>query len=277
MKYSPPLTKEERLLLQSTHLNIRVGVVSPYLAHAIGSINELQRTCLFDEVAVLEQMNKVDVIATINNNYRGDKRGEKFSLHLPDDPSKKIDIDVYYTLGGPRAGVDESKQYFDRLAVEIINAVRALFGHDNSMISDSMTGISNGESSCRNISEPAKVMSFMSMSQDEEEPLVNALWGGSEEMIGFWIYDDPGKCPQIRKQESSLVFAVPREGIGGNLINVKDLVYCYELNGDSKCCCGFVEMEFFPEKKQYRGRISVEMSDNTTREGYFIAGYCPPG
>ena len=132
LKHTPPLTQDEHLLLQSTHFNARVGVVNPRFppAYTRGLIEDLERTGLFDEVAELEQMDRADYIATIKGRYYGDKNGQNFSLQQPEGPTKEIEINVYYTLGGSKSFVKDTKQYRARLSVETINAVQALSNHD---------------------------------------------------------------------------------------------------------------------------------------------------
>ena len=131
LKHIPPLTKDERLLLQSTHFNIRVGVVYPGVppGYTRSLIDDLMKTGLFDNVAEFAQMDRADMIATGKKSFYSDKYGKIFTLQPPDGPGKEVRIEIYYTLGG-LMGYGERKQYLDRLSVKLINTVQELLNRD---------------------------------------------------------------------------------------------------------------------------------------------------
>ena len=131
LKHIPPLTKDERLLLQSTHFNIRVGVVNPgsLPVYTRSFIDDLRKTGLFDDVAEFAQMDRADMIATGKKSFYSDKYGKIFTLQPPDGPGKEVRIEIYYTLGG-LMGYGERKQYLDRLSVKLINTVQELSNRD---------------------------------------------------------------------------------------------------------------------------------------------------
>jgi hypothetical protein len=131
LKHIPPLTKDERLLLQSTRFNIRVGVVYPGVppGYTRSLIDDLMKTGLFDNVAEFAQMDRADMIATGKKSFYSDKYGKIFTLQPPDGPGKEVRIEIYYTLGG-LMGYGERKQYLDRLSVKLINTVQELSNRD---------------------------------------------------------------------------------------------------------------------------------------------------
>ncbi len=133
LKHIPPLSEEERRLLQSSHFNIRIGVVNPKFpaVYTRSLVDDLKKTGLFDEVAALDQMGKVDLIATVKGTYYGDKEGQRFTLQPADGPGKEVSIKVFYILGGLLAS-GEQQQYLDRLSVALVNTVPELLRYDPS-------------------------------------------------------------------------------------------------------------------------------------------------
>ena len=131
LKYIPPLTEEERRLLQTTHFSIRIGVVNPKFpaVYTRSLVDDLKKTGLFDDVAALDQMEKVDLITTLKGTYYGDKQGQSFTLQPPDGPGKEVSIKVFYILGGLLAN-GEQQQYLDRISVALIDTVPELLGRD---------------------------------------------------------------------------------------------------------------------------------------------------
>jgi hypothetical protein len=150
MEHAPPLTEQERLLLQSTRLNLKVGVDAPS-AYAKVLIRDLQETCLFKEVGILDQLDGADMLATIKIPYSFDGRvGWLLSLRRPEMPKDEVNVQVYYWLRnfGMNTKADRN-QYTDRLAVELIKASQTIFGQDELRITDSMDSAPNVELPCK--------------------------------------------------------------------------------------------------------------------------------
>lgn len=144
MRHAPPLTAEERSLLQSTFYDLRVGVAKggAYRTLAI----DLQDICLFERVDELHHLEKTDVIATPKLRYHGDKIGWYFSFHLPKEPENAVNVTAYYKIG-PKLG--DHDQYMDRLAVESITALKILYGQDELRASHSNVDASDAKLGCR--------------------------------------------------------------------------------------------------------------------------------
>jgi hypothetical protein len=152
MEHAAPLTEEEELLLKSTRLNFRVGVVntgrpSVYTRSLIG---ELQETCLFIEVGDDNELEKADVLATMKGAFWDDKHGFTFIFHFPEHPSEGVEIRVFYKLssGMSRGGRDQ-RQYIDRLSVELIKASQTLFGQSELVIIDPSIVQADEQVDCR--------------------------------------------------------------------------------------------------------------------------------
>jgi hypothetical protein len=156
MEHAPPLTEQERLLLQSTRLNLRVGVVNAqHPGDTKALIRELQGTCLFDEVGESNQLVGANVIATIINHYVWSKDGWHLSLHRPEKPNNEENIQVYYWK--PYVFSLKSKavrhQYAERLAVELIKATQTLYSKDELRIAGSISSVPTEKSPCERTEE----------------------------------------------------------------------------------------------------------------------------
>jgi uncharacterized membrane protein len=153
MEHAPPLTEEETLLLQSTRLNFRVGVVNPRRppVYTRSLIRDLKQTCLFDEVGVFSELETADVLATIKGVYRDDKKGQRFIFHDP-KYSSGVEIEVFYKpnpvmILGSIMG--ERKQYIDRLSVQLIEASQTLSGQSQSITKGSLNAEPDERLGCR--------------------------------------------------------------------------------------------------------------------------------
>jgi hypothetical protein len=164
MAHAPPLTDEESMLLHSTNLNLRIGVVSRTdSAYAInGFITDLEKTCLFEQIGELDQLENPDIIATISGWSYGPRMGKTFVLHLPDYPDNRVFITVFYysnRLCDDKFvsmfcdGKTDAEQYIDRLSVELIKASQTLFGQEELRIYGSMPRTPIAKESCERTEE----------------------------------------------------------------------------------------------------------------------------
>jgi hypothetical protein len=128
LQHAPALNEQERSLRESTQLDLRVGVQNlrfpPVYTNKL--VSDLDETGLFQVVKELAQMEDVDLVATVTGTYWGDKNGQRFTLRWAKDGSAEEEVRVYYTIGGIMSGAKDRRQYIDRLAIEVIQAVRAL-------------------------------------------------------------------------------------------------------------------------------------------------------
>lgn len=151
MEHAPPLTEQERLLLQSTHLNLRVGVVNAgYPGDIRALIRELKETCLFYEVGKSNQLLTPDVLATIITHYGYSKDGWHLSLHRPNKPENEVNIQVHYWKPYIFSlNTNEIRhQYTERLAVELIKANQTLFSQDGLKNTGSMYSTLSAKMPC---------------------------------------------------------------------------------------------------------------------------------
>ena len=158
MVHAKPLTDEERLLIKSTYLNLRVGVVNKKFPESVTSkfISDLQNTCLLKEVGELNQLENADVIATVNVYFRNISNGWTFTLQLPDNPERDVYKAVYYRLHllDRIVGINsDEKLFLDRLAVELIKASKALFGIEYLNYLGQMPNTVDAKSRCKRTQE----------------------------------------------------------------------------------------------------------------------------
>lgn len=105
----------------------------------------------------------------------------------------------------------------------------------------------------------------------------NALWNGSEGVIGVWIYPTSGDCPEIRRRAAPFVFAAHSDG--GTYL-VSQLQYCFQLPEHAgtkiaRCKSGKVHFTLDTASQRYSGEYSFILSDGSKRAGEFVAQFCP--
>lgn len=150
MEHAPPLTDEERLLVQATRLNLRIGVANPSRppVYTRSLISDLQETCLFQATGEIEKLEKADVVATITGAYWDDKTGFRFILHPPEQLKEGVEIKIFYKLG-LSIGNRDHRQYIDRLSVELIKASQTLFDQGKLVSTDILVAKPDAETGCR--------------------------------------------------------------------------------------------------------------------------------
>lgn len=158
MRNAKPLTSNERMLMNSMHLNLRVGVVNDKYPESVirKFIRDLKKTCLFEDVGGVNQIENADVIATVNGYFRGINNGWTFKLHLPDNPGKDVYKAVYYRLHllDRIFGVNSDENlYLDRLTVELIKASQRLIGAENISNYGAMPSTTDTKTRCKRIEE----------------------------------------------------------------------------------------------------------------------------
>ena len=128
MEFAQQLTDAERVLLSAIHFDLTVAVTNPYYppVYRRSLIRDLEETGLFGAVASVNETSDADLVATVIGVYNDDRTGKSFTLALNDDPESGLTIKVYYYLGGLLRNPGDRRQYMDRLAVEVIEAVNQL-------------------------------------------------------------------------------------------------------------------------------------------------------
>ena len=125
--------------------------------------------------------------------------------------------------------------------------------------------------------------------QDNNKPAtpstINALWNdsGKNGDIGFWLYEENGTCPSIRKNPPiafSPAKSMPSESAEN--VSVKDLEHCFEVlpkipvKYGNNCESGEVSYKYQANENRYYGTYKMHFTNGKFIEGDFIAEYCPP-
>lgn len=142
IEQAPPLTEQERLQLQSTRLNLIVGVVSArYPDDTSALIKDLQETCLFEVVDESDQLEGADIFATIIKRYYFNKEGWDLSIYRPEKPKEPYLISLHVE--------GDHHQYIKRLAEELFKASRTLFSLDELLITKTTSNRPNEKQPCK--------------------------------------------------------------------------------------------------------------------------------
>ena len=126
--HAAAITDDERRLRDSTHFDFGVRVENPRFPPVYTGVlvTDLTATRLFRAVDERMTMENAKLVASVTGSYYGDRQGLSFTLRRTDGQAAPVQLKVFYTVGGIFSQMGDRRQYLDRLAVELIRAVRTL-------------------------------------------------------------------------------------------------------------------------------------------------------